>query len=74
MQLLKHVYDSIPGPSKGCQMDYPALPIGFQTGHLLEGPGMMSTFFGLQLRGGGPFVLILDQRPDAMFLRPGDLD
>ena len=23
----------IPGPSKGCPMDYPALPIGFQTGH-----------------------------------------
>ena len=30
---------SVPGPSKLCSMDYPTLPIGFQTGHPLEGPG-----------------------------------
>ena len=30
----------IPGPSKECPMDYPTLPIGFQTGPPLEGPGM----------------------------------
>ena len=31
----------IPGPSKGCPMDYPTLPIGFQTWHPLEGPGIL---------------------------------
>ena len=34
--------DEIPGPSKGCPMDYSTLPIGFQTGHPLEGAGMGS--------------------------------
>ena len=27
---------------KGCPMDYPTLPIGFQTGHPLEGPGRLA--------------------------------
>ena len=33
----------IPGRSKGCPMDFPTLPIGFQTGHPLEGPGTQFT-------------------------------
>ena len=37
---------SIPGLLKGSPMDYPTLPIGFQTGHPLEGPGRYGPFFG----------------------------